>query len=232
MIPILTIFPSLVNKNFARSLIKNYAKEHNWHEIDITTGNLGFGWVHYAMIRLLRPKRVLCIGSRYGYIPAICALACKDNQQGVVDFVDAGFDESDPNEPDNWGGVGTWKKINPSKYFGKFGLSKYIQLHVTTTKKFARTYPRGHWGYIYIDGDHSYKGAKYDFNTFWPRLLPGGMMAFHDVNVKRINNLIFGVYILWKEIQKKYPNSTLELSGKIGVGILLKSKKHPLFIDV
>jgi hypothetical protein len=46
----------------------------------------------------MRPKRVLCVGSRYGYIPAICAYACKENNYGVVDFVDAGFDE-DKQEP-------------------------------------------------------------------------------------------------------------------------------------
>lgn len=232
MIPIFSIFPSLVNKKIAQGLIRNYARERNWHEIDFATGNLGFGWIHYAIIRILRPSRVLCIGSRYGYIPAICALACKDNRHGIVDFVDAGFDENNPNEPDHWGGVGTWKKINPSAYFGKFGLSKYIQLHVATTREFAKKNTRSRWGYIYIDGDHSYKGAKHDFDVFWPKLLPDGMLSFHDVNVKRINDLIFGVYKLWNEIKRKYPGNTLELPGKIGIGILIKSKKHPLFIDV
>lgn len=232
IIPTISLVPELIHKKIARGLIRTYAREHNWHEIDLTTGNLGYGWIHYAMIRTLRPERVLCIGSRYGYIPIICALACKDNGRGFVDFVDAGFDENDPSEPDNWGGVGTWKKINPKKYFGKFGAGHHIKLHVTTTKEFAAAHKSDRWGYIYVDGDHSYKGAKFDFTTFWPRLLPDGAMSFHDIHVKRINDLVLGVHKLWAEIKHTHPNNTLELPGNIGLGILTKRKKKALFIDI
>lgn len=37
-------------------------------------------------------------------------------------------------------------------------------------------------GLIYIDANHLYDGVKADIKTFWPKLVPGGIMAFHDYN--------------------------------------------------
>lgn len=214
---------NIIYTQAAQRFIQHYSFAADWHNIDFDTGNLGYGWIHYAMIRILKPNRVLCIGSRSGYIPAICALACKDNQSGIVDFVDAGFDESNQNEPNHWGGAGLWKNIDPKKYFKHFELSSYVNLHVITTQKFGVI--KSSWKYIYIDGDHSYKGAKHDYNKFWPRLESGGMMAFHDIYVKRMGTLIFGVYKLWNEIKKAYPHQTTEYPGEFGLGILTKRSK-------
>lgn len=214
---------SVISSSGAKQFIRTYAREHNWHNLDIATGNLGYGWIHYAFIRMLQPDRVLCVGSRYGYIPAICALACKDNKKGIVDFVDAGFDENDPTEHNHWGGVGVWKKTTVQQHFRPFGLSKYMQMHVTTTQQFAKITKRK-WKYIYIDGDHSYMGAKHDFDTFWSKLLPDGAIVFHDIYVKRMQKLIFGVYKLWKEIKLSHPHNTIEIPGEFGLGILMKPK--------
>jgi predicted O-methyltransferase YrrM len=34
--------------------------------------------------------------------------------------------------------------------------------------------------FLWIDGDHSYKGAKADFDGFFPHVTPGGVVALHD----------------------------------------------------
>ncbi len=34
--------------------------------------------------------------------------------------------------------------------------------------------------FLWIDGDHSYRGASADFHGFAPHLVPGGVVAFHD----------------------------------------------------
>jgi hypothetical protein len=33
---------------------------------------------------------------------------------------------------------------------------------------------------LWIDGDHSYEGAKKDLDGFFPHLVPHGVVAFHD----------------------------------------------------
>lgn len=208
------------SKNIVKKLINNYAKNDDWHEINKKTRNLGYGWIHYGLIRLLKPSRVLCVGSRYGFIPAICALACRDNGKGIVDFVDAGFDQN-IHGYNHWGGVGTWKKINPDKYFGKMNLNKHIKLHVMTTEKFKKKYPKRKWGYIHLDGDHSYKGIKFDYRSFWPSLKASGFMAFHDIKTKKLGGFDYGVERFWKELKTKNKNK-LEFDGKCGLGVIQK----------
>ena len=114
----------IVSEKFAADFIEYFTKGDNWHKMDKNTGNLGYGWVHYGLIRMLQPEKVLCVGSRYGYIPAVCAMACRDNAYGKVDFVDAGFDMDDYDKVagEHWGGVGFWKKCDPKKYFGYFSV--------------------------------------------------------------------------------------------------------------
>jgi hypothetical protein len=202
--------------------IKYFAREDNWHKVDVKTGNLGYGWIHYGLIRLMRPERVLCIGSRWGYIPAVCALACKHNGFGVVDFVDAGFDMDDYVGPgEHWGGVGWWKKCNPKKYFGAFGLEKNIELQVMTSQEFYKKFPKKRFGYIHVDGDHSYKGVADDFRMFWPRLVKNGYLAIHDIGSPDKDGNVYGTRTFWREIsktKKKY----LEILEDPGVGIIQK----------
>lgn len=35
--------------------------------------------------------------------------------------------------------------------------------------------------YLFIDGDHTYKGVKMDYDMYSPLVKPGGLVAFHDI---------------------------------------------------
>lgn len=214
---------NIFNKDGVRRLIGFYARKHIWHNQDKKSGNLGYGWIHYALIRNFRPKRILCVGSEYGFVPAVCAVGCRDNKFGKVDFVDAGMDMNEVNKVagDHWGGVGFWKKCNPKRYFGKFGMEKYIDLYVMRDDKFAKKYSKRTYDYIHIDGDHSYKGVKLDFDLFWPRLNKGGFMAFHDIASPDKDGNVYGTRDFWAELKKKY-KVTFEFNKDPGVGIIQK----------
>lgn len=208
---------TFVDKYAARRII-NYYGGSEGHKIDKESGNLGYGFIHYALIRNLRPKRVLCIGSTRGFIPSICALACKDNKKGSVDFVDAGYGK---NHPKSWAGDGFWKREDVKKHFSLLGIGDWLEVHVMTSKNFAQKYPQRRYGYIYIDGDHSYRGVKLDYQLFWPRLKKGGFMVFHDVTVKKWKKLSgFGVWKLWQEIKNRH--RIILPFKQSGLGILQK----------
>jgi len=221
---------SLVSIREVSKFIDYYAKGDNWHNIDRTTGNLGYGWIHYGFIRNLKPKRVLAIGSRYGFIPATCALACRDNKKGIVDFVDAGYDQASPRDNRllggkknrHWGGVGFWTKVDVENHFGAFDLSKYIRTYVTTSDEFKKRYPDRKWDYVYIDGDHSYKGVKADFRRFWQSVTKGGILSLHDIYTKNLGRLDYGVIKFWEELRKKNNCNMMEIPGKFGLGIIKK----------
>jgi hypothetical protein len=46
--------------------------------------------------------------------------------------------------------------------------------------KMAEHIPDNSLGMCYIDADHSYEGARADIDSFWPKLVKGGLMVFHD----------------------------------------------------
>lgn len=214
----------VISRSEVKRFIKTYARDDNWHRTDVKRGGLGYGWVHYSLIRLLLPGNVLCVGSKWGFIPAVCALACKDNNFGMVDFVDAGFDMDDYGKVagKHWGGSGIWKKCNPKKYFGKFGLENNISLQVMTSQEYADKNKKKKYGYIHIDGDHSYKGVKRDFNLFWPRLEKGGFLAIHDIGSPDKDGNVYGTREFWNEIKKSQKYRVIEISEDPGVGIIQK----------
>jgi len=58
-----------------------------------------------------------------------------------------------------------------------------VEQHVEVRREFSEEVSRG-WSrpirLLWIDGDHSYQGAKQDFVNFMPHLSPLGVVAFHD----------------------------------------------------
>jgi hypothetical protein len=73
--------------------------------------------------------------------------------------------------------------------------------------------------FLFIDGDHSYEGAKADFEDYKGFVRPGGLIAFHDI-VDSEYHRARGCYVaqLWKEIQgAKQEIMAGECWGGIGV---------------
>jgi cephalosporin hydroxylase len=51
--------------------------------------------------------------------------------------------------------------------------------------------------FLFIDGDHSYKAVKSDFENYSKFVRKGGIVAFHDIN------LIKDVKRFWNEVKNK-----------------------------
>lgn len=209
--------PGIFNKHVGKVIIDHY--DGRWQEVERETGGLGFGFFHYALIVSLKPKRVLCIGSQQGFIPLICALACKNNKSGCVDFVDAGYGKGHSRA---WSGIGFWKKNNPTKHFAFLAGKGWIKTYVMTAEEFSKRFPKRKYSYIHIDGDHSYKGVKGNFEDFWPRLEKGGFMSFHDIFPKGSfrGKYKFGVWKLWEELATTH--KSFYLPGRSGLGVIQK----------
>lgn len=209
---------SVLKRRICRTLIEDFYGYWG-HGINKTQYFLGLGLVHYAFVRNTKPRKVLCIGSKQGFIPAILALACKDNGFGTVDFIDAGFDESDPKK--HWGGTGYWRKSDAFDNFRKIGIFDYIKPYIMTTDEFAKIYSKRRYQYIYIDGDHSYEGVKKDYKHFWPKLTKGGFLTLHDVVEEGyLNKGLYGVRKFWNEIADKH---AILFPIDSGLGIIQKS---------
>ena len=223
----------LLRPEFQQSLIKRPISQQLIQNFDGDSGQnldpndeqyfLGFGLIHYALVRNLRPKRILCIGSCKGFIPAILALACKDNAYGQVDFVDAAYDQYDPADSErHWRGIGFWRDVDAKQHFQQLAAEKYIQTHVMTSQDYAKKFTKRHYQYIYIDGDHSYAGVKQDYQLFWPKLEKNGIMLFHDVMAHgQLDQGEFGVWQLWQELKNRH-QIILPFPKESGLGIIQK----------
>ncbi len=154
-------------------------REHN-----ADSGSIGFGLIHYAFVRNLQPEFALAIGSRYGFIPACIALALRANGKGRLHFVDANYNDQTDRFAKAYGGTGHWTRP-AGQAFSAFDLHEWIDLFIERTDEF---FPRATacYGYIYIDGNHSYEGVKYDFGQALQRIAPGGIISIHDALVEEL----------------------------------------------
>lgn len=70
---------------------------------------------------------------------------------------------------------------------------------------------------LHIDGLHTYEAVKEDFETWYPKVKPGGIILFHDVEA-RIKD--FGAWRFWNELAPQY--ETFKFNHGFGLGVLRK----------
>jgi len=85
---------------------------------------------------------------------------------------------------------------------------------------------------LHIDGLHTYEAVKEDFETWYPKVKPGGIILFHDVYARIMD---FGAWKFWQELMEQH--STFEFRHGFGLGVLQKpcgkeddhsGRQHPL----
>jgi Methyltransferase domain len=144
-------------------------------------GNLGFGWIYYALIRNLCPAYVIAIGSRRGFMPFCAARALQDNGGGQVIFIDPSY--SGYGDP-GWSGAGLWSDpVEVCARIERHGLRGWIR-HLKMTSEQAFSEVRELVGkaqpmVLIIDGAHTYQNSVLDFDLY-STLITEGVVVFHD----------------------------------------------------
>ena len=117
------------------------------------------------------------IGSFKGRSTIGLAHICKRYQLGVVVAVDPHTAPS-VTDPDLKGKASTLNEFRTN--VNRAGLTDYIDTRVMKSAELARK-----WNepirFLWIDGDHTYEGAKADVELFKPYLVPGALLLMHDV---------------------------------------------------
>ncbi len=90
-----------------------------------------------------------------------------------------------------------WHDSNYERVMGLFGDKPNVVMLKGFSYKMAEQIPDESCGLIYVDADHTYEGVKSDIETFWRKLVNGGIMAFHD-----FGNMQYGVNRAVQEFTK------------------------------
>lgn len=86
--------------------------------------------------------------------------------------------------------------------------------------KMAEQIPDNSLGLAYIDGDHTYEGSRADIDSFYPKLVQGGIMAFHDAA-----NPSYGIRDAMYDFTKGVGINMLEEDGNIAnIGAWIQKK--------
>lgn len=179
-----------------------------------------------TMYRSLAPKKIIEIGSFYG---GTLWFWLNENNLDLEEImcIDLPVPSNDSRYQEMIRCRSLWKswidKYNKKIGYPQSGDSK-VNLHdiqgnsqgigLSASKA---VFPKRDVDMLYVDGDHTYKGVKADYDNYHQLVRPGGIIVFHDVaglaDVKRF----------WDEV--KHGKQYIELAASHegwGTGIIFK----------
>lgn len=144
-------------------------------------GNLGLGWVYYALARAMRPRHVVVIGSWRGFVPLVFARALGDNGgTGAVSLLEPSLVDDFWTEP-----------ARVRAHLDAHG-GQCVRHHRLTTQAFVESdafRALEPVDLLFVDGYHSHEQARFDHQSFLPRMAPGAVTLFHDSTGPQLSRL-------------------------------------------
>jgi predicted O-methyltransferase YrrM len=183
-----------------------------------------------AMVRGLKAKRILEIGSLYG---GTLFAWMQDAPGSRIVSVDTGVQVFDGRHEDIEAARGLWPE------WATAAGCELIQLRTDSTaaETVTAVAALGPFDFIFVDGGHTYDVAMADFTNYWPLLREGGLMAFHDIAYPDDNPIAYSVGRVFREVKARgtrsweivRPNNP---EGIWGIGVLEKGapKKQKILV--
>ncbi len=149
--------------------------------------NLGFGFLYYGLVRALRPRHLLVIGSGFGFSVVCFALGIKDNGGGALTFVDPSYSLLKNGPFKTIGGADNWSKPQKvQEHFRQFGVEEIVTHFKLRSDQFFSSYDNLGLPEIdiaFIDGSHAYEHVKHDFLRSLEHVHKNSYILLHDTNI-------------------------------------------------
>jgi predicted O-methyltransferase YrrM len=153
--------------------------EKAWQSTQKTPGFLGENEARFlGMLAACVPARgtIVEIGSFKGKSAVMLATVGAHYGLGRVVAIDPHTAPS-ATDPSISAGASTFEEFLAS--IRNAGVAEYVEVHRAFSREIAKGWTRP-IRLLWIDGDHTYQGAKEDFDLFSPHLVKGGVVALHD----------------------------------------------------
>ena len=157
------------------------------HNEDAQSLNLGFGFLYYGLVRALRPKHVLVIGSGFGFSVVCLALGLADNARGRLTFVDPSYSVLSDGPFRTVGGTNQWSDPHQVRaHFDQFGVGDIVTHYRMRSDAFFESWP-GHGlpdiDVAFIDGSHAFDDVRQDFIACARHGGANAYLLLHDTNI-------------------------------------------------
>jgi predicted O-methyltransferase YrrM len=157
------------------------------HREEMATLNLGFGFLYYGLVRAIRPRHVVVVGSGYGFSVICLALGLKDNGAGALTFVDPSYSLLRNGPAQTIGGADFWRDPEQVRaHFAQFGVDDLVTHYKRTSEEFFSSYEDFALPKIdlaFIDGNHSYSHVHHDVLATLRYSHAGTYLLLHDTNI-------------------------------------------------
>ena len=174
---------------------ESHGSDHMWY--------LGGGLLYYTIPYMIKARLCVCIGSGGGFVPRLMIQAVHDIEPtGTVYLIDANIG---PNGRPNY--------LSPDAYMRRTFPDIKI-LNMLSSEACAQFEP-GTIDYLHIDGDHTYKGCRTDFEMYRPKVRPGGYITIHDSSTP-----MFEIHKYVEEL-KADPDLEILSFPAVGMGVTL-----------
>lgn len=193
--------------------------------------NLGFGFIYYGVVRALRPRHTVVIGSGYGFSVVCLALGIKDNDLGRLSFVDPSYSLIKDGPFKTVGGRGTWNQpTNVQEHFQRFGVDSIVTHYRVRSDEFFPSYEEFRLPPIdlaFIDGSHAYKDVKYDFIKVLERSKRNTYIFLHDTHLYVREMLHHAGVKRWMKLLKKDERAFEVINFPFSSGVALVRVLEP-----
>ena len=176
----------------------------SWHE------HIPFA---FACMQMLRPRVFVELGTHKG--DSYCAFCQAVDMIGLATKCYA----VDHWKGDKQAGVYDPEVLEELRSHHDALYGRFSSLLQSTFDKALAYFSDGTVDLLHIDGLHTYKAVKHDFERWLPKMSDRGVVLLHDTNVRERN---FGVWKLWEELEALYPN--FHFFHGHGLGILAVGK--------
>lgn len=182
----------------------------------------GHKYFAYDLIRNVKPQTIVELGTHKGTSFFSFCQAVKD----------AGYD-ANLSAIDTWQGDkhagfcddNIFKEVNEikEKYYGSLKI-KLLRLRFDEA---LSGFDNNSIDLLHIDGLHTHKAVKHDFEAWLPKVKKEGIILLHDIFINKDG---FSVYRFWEELKCRY--KTIEFHQSYGLGVLFRDEtRYQAFID-